>query len=158
MNSKDFDWNKNIKECLEKTFYCCLGTFGDEGVWTNPVYFAYDNDLNFYFISNPRSRHMQNIIENETLSISIYDTKHSPSEPHKGIQLKGDCYMVDEEDIAKVFNIYFSRAEKGNAKAEDYLNDSEWRFCKVEPTEIWYFDTEFFGEERKQVPDKFNLN
>lgn len=58
MNKSNFEWKKYLLECMKSTDYCCIATVDEKGVWSNPVYFAWDDKFNFYFISQMGSRHM----------------------------------------------------------------------------------------------------
>lgn len=60
---KTFDWKKYVTECLDSTCFCTFATRDENGVWANPVYFAYDNKFNIYYISPPNARHMKNTRE-----------------------------------------------------------------------------------------------
>lgn len=53
----NFAWKKYIDEALNTTDYCSIATVDEKGVWSNPVYFAWDKGYNFYFISQMTSRH-----------------------------------------------------------------------------------------------------
>lgn len=73
MTTEDFDWKKHLLDCLQSTDYCSVATVDKEsGVWVNPVYFAWDDEFNFYFISLMKSRHMQNITKDSRVSLAIY--------------------------------------------------------------------------------------
>lgn len=143
---------------MESTYYCALGTNDQKGVWVNPVYFAYDSNYNFYFISQPQSRHMKNMLENPQVSLAIYSTAQHTQGDVAGIQLAGKARILsDEADVKKAYDTYYGRkypaARKHPEKNEDhYMNNPEWQFVEVVPTKMYYFDTRFFGETRQEVP------
>jgi len=143
---------------LEATFYCALGTYGKDGVWVNPVYFAYDEQYNFYFISQPESRHMKNMAENAEVSLAIYSTAQDAQGDVVGIQLSGKaCILSEEADVKKAYDVYYGRkypdTRKHPEKDEDpYINNPEWQFVEVAPIKMYYFDTKFFDETRQEVP------
>jgi general stress protein 26 len=150
---KDFDWKKHLAECISSTDYCCIATTDKKTVWANPVYFAWDSNLNIYFISQLHSRHMQNIKKNSQVAVSIYKTEQKGNV--KGIQLEGKATILsDQKQIEKAFDIYYGRAGKGPDVA-GYINNPTWLFVKIIPEKTYYFDTRFFGEERQEVPKKF---
>ena len=155
---KNFDWKKYIGECLESTYYCALGTNGKEGVWVNPVYFAYDDKYNFYFISQPASRHMQSMAKNPQVSLAIYSTAQDTQGHVAGIQLAGEArILTDEAQVKHAYDVYYGRkypsTRKHPEKDEDpYINNPEWQFVEVVPIKMYYFDTRFFGETRQEVP------
>lgn len=96
MKGNDFDLNKYLKACLESTTFCSIATVDPKGVWVNPVFFAYDKDLNLYFISQMHSRHMQNIVNNKRVAVSIYKTEQK--DDICGTYLEGEAEaMVDSK-------------------------------------------------------------
>lgn len=151
MNNKKFNWKKYLKECLESTNYCCIATVDPKGVWANPVYFAYDEKFNLYFISQMDSRHMQNLKKDPRISVAIYKTEQKGDV--LGIQLQGNAKIIldDEKEIQHAFDMYYGRAGKG-PDVQNYINNPTWLYVKITPEHIYYFDTRFFGEERQEVP------
>ena len=138
---------------MRSTDYCSLATVDDKGVWSNPVYFAWDEKFNLYFISQMHSRHMQNIKKNSRIAVSIYKTEQKGNV--FGIQLEGDAKIIyedgDKEEIRKAYDTYYCRAGHG-PDAQVYINNPTWLYVKIVPEHIYYFDTRFFGEERQEVP------
>ncbi|MBP9718868.1 MAG: pyridoxamine 5'-phosphate oxidase family protein [Candidatus Levybacteria bacterium] len=151
MKESKFDWRKYIEEALSATEYCSLATVDEKGVWSNPVYFAWDEKYNLYFISQMHSRHMQNIKRNNRIAVSIYKTEQKGDV--LGIQLEGRAEILTgkKEAMKKAFDIYFARAGKGKDQ-EEYMTNPTWHFVKITPEHIYYFDTNFFEEERQEVP------
>ena len=144
--------------CMNSTEFCCLATLGDNGVWSNPVYFAWDEDFNLYFISQPPSRHMKNLEKDPRIAVSIYNTKQSTFDDVVGIQLEGRAnILIDKAEIDKARAAYYGRKYPDTARnpkqGEDaYLDNPAWQFVKIIPEYIYYFDTRFFDEERQEVP------
>lgn len=138
---------------MESTNYCCIATVDKKGVWANPVYFAWDNKFNLYFISQMRSRHMQNLTKNPTISVAIYKTEQKGDV--LGIQLEGNAKIIldDKEEIRHAFDTYYGRAGKG-PDVQGYMNNPTWLYVKIIPEHIYYFDTRFFDEERQEVPKR----
>lgn len=151
MNKDNFAWKKYITECLQSTDYCSIATVDKKGVWSNPVYFAWDEKFNLYFISQMHSRHMQNLKKNRSIAVSIYKTEQKGDVA--GIQLEGSAKILldDKNAIQKAFDTYYGRAGKG-PDVQSYINNPTWYFVKIIPENIYYFDTKYFGEERQTVP------
>ena len=152
-NKEDFDWKKYLLKCIQSTDYCCIATVDEEGVWSNPVYFAWDERFNLYFISQMHSRHMQNLQKNPRIAVSIYKTEQKGDVV--GIQLEGTVKVISESDgkkeIQHAYNVYYGRAGHG-PDVQQYINNPTWLYVKITPKQIYYFDTRFFGEERQTVP------
>lgn len=146
-----FDWKKYLLECMNSTDYCCVATVDDNGVWANPVYFAWDDQFNLYFISQMHSRHMQNLTKKTKIAVSIYKTEQKGDVV--GIQLEGTAKIIldDKKEIQHAFDTYYGRAGKG-PDVQGYMNNPTWIYVKIMPEHIYYFDTRFFDEERQEVP------
>lgn len=148
---KDFNWNKYLKECLESTKYCCIATIDPKGVWANPVYFAYDENFNLYFISQMKSRHMQNLKKDSRISVSIYKTEQKGDVVGTYIEGKAKIILDDKEEIQKAFDVYYGRAGKG-PDVQGYIDNPTWIYVKIVPEIIYYLDTKILGEDRQEVP------
>lgn len=152
MKSKKFNWKKYIDEALKSTNFCSIATVDKKGVWSNPVFFAWDKNYKFYFISQMSSRHMQNIKSNPAVAVSIYKTEQK--DDIVGIQLEGKAKILsrnDKDEIKIAYDTYYGRAGFG-PDMQEYLNNSSWIYVKITPENIYYFDTRFFREERQTVP------
>src|SRR5262249_49111362 len=138
-----FDWASNIKETLESTFYCSLATYGEDGTWVNPLYFAYDGDFNLYFISMGDSRHMRNIGNGAPVAVAIYATDQPPGKDVRGIQLAGWAELIKDADVEAACDIYYSRpgaaeAVGGRPDAEQHRGaQATWKFVKVSVEEMY---------------------
>lgn len=150
---KNFNWRKHLLECMKSTDYCCIATVDTKSVWSNPVYFAWDDEFNLYFISQMRSRHMQNLSKNPKIAVSIYKTEQKGNVV--GIQLEGTAKILSEDDdkkeIQHAYDTYYGRAGRG-PDVEGYINKPIWLYVKITPEQIFYFDTRFFEEEKQEVP------
>ena len=147
-------WKKLIFECLNSTEYCSVATVDSNGVWSNPVYFAWDQYYNFYFLSQPQVRHMENIRKDGRVSLSIYSTKQE-GDFVKGIQMEGVAHVIENDDPDDEFfyaqKTYYARTGDDKDGGMIVMNN-EWSFVKIVPQKIYYFNNEIFGEERQEVP------
>ena len=150
------EWKKRIIECLNSTEFLALSTCRNGRTWTCPVFFAYDEKFNFYFISQPGSKHMQNILVNGEISVAIYSTNQSAAGDVFGVQFSGKAVMLPDSEVEKAFQIYYARSPKAavmkDNKPEKYKGSKvAWKFVKIIPSEIHIFDTKSF-RRRKKVP------
>jgi general stress protein 26 len=147
---KDIDWKKLLSDCMEATDYCSIATVDKKGVWSNPVYFAWDVDWSLYFISQMPSRHMQNIKNDNRVAVSIYKTEQKGDVI--GIQIEGTAQILENiEEKSKANKVYYSR--KGSLEQnEPFIDDPEWLFVKITPESMYYFNSKIFGETRQIVP------
>lgn len=145
-----FNWKKYINEALQATDYCCIATVDEKGVWSNPVYFAWDEKYNLYFISQMHSRHMKNLIKSPRVAVSIYKTEQKGDVI--GIQLEGKAYILKkQEDKQKAHKVYYGRVGSLDQN-EPFKDNPKWWFVKITPEDIYYFDSKIFDEERQSVP------
>jgi uncharacterized protein YhbP (UPF0306 family) len=155
------DWTVALKAALDATSYMALATVGPAGPWNNAVYFSYDSYLNLYFISEPQSRHMQNITSSADVALAIFSTQQPSEGDVLGLQVRGRAEILAGRDVVAAHHIYYARspAIPGISSAlTDYLStDAPWKFVKVMPTEIGLFDTEHFGGQRQTVPKGVTL-
>ena len=157
---KNFDWNKHIKEALDRTEFMALSTVGEDGSWVCPLQFSYDEKLTLYFKSMPNSKHMQNIRGNPETSVAIFSTTRLPDRNVTGIQLKGKATILHmREDVKVAAKYHYSRSKPNidyTQRIDEHLDeDAVWNFVKFVPDEAWYFDTRFFDEEshgRQKIP------
>lgn len=157
MASRNFDWKKYVPEALQRTNFLSLSTHDEGGSWTCPVYFAYDPNLDLYFISQPKSRHMRNIQTNGSISAAIYSTEQSPDGDIIGLQLSGKAVLVPDHEVERAYGIYFARrfptAGKSDKPPAVHMGKgAEWKFVRIIPVELYYFDTRHFDEARRAVP------
>ncbi len=155
---QNFDWNKEIKEGLDRTEFMALSTLGNDGSWTCPVQFGYSEKLILYFVSMPRSKHSQNILRDNKVSVAIFKTERFPGPKGDvlGLQLKGMAeHLISRRDVEEAARCYYGRSPRKidyKTKVDEHLRENaEWNFYRIIPTELWCFDSRFFGEERRKV-------
>jgi len=154
---KTFDWKKYITECLNSTAFCTVATREENGVWANPVYFAYDDKFNIYYISQPSSRHMINTKKDGRCTLTIFSTNFTPDGDVWGVYIEGKAVIVPDNEVEEAYKVYFKRRfpEKGQSENPPEFHKGDkaaWKFVKVKPIHIHYFDTRFFDEVRQEVP------
>ncbi len=157
IDEKDFDWKKYVIDCFKSTNFCTLATWEKNKVWANPVYFAWDSNINFYFISPPKSRHMLNIRQNPNVALTVYNTQQDPGSDVWGAYVEGEATIVPDIEVESAYHAYYERRFPGVAKSDTPPaahkgENAEWKFVKIKPLHIFYFDTRFFDEIRKEVP------
>jgi len=154
------DWGSYIGQVLITTPFMALATNGGDGLWNNPVHYAYDNSLNIYFMSQPSSRHMKHISSNPNVALAIYTTQQPALGNVRGVQIRGIASVLADKEIETAHRIYYGRSEFASVKAtpENYMGpDAPWRYVRVTPTEIAYFDSERFGMSSQIIPSGVKL-
>lgn len=156
------NWNQKLKEALDRTEFMAVSTSGIDGVWTNPVAFAYNEKIDLFFISMMNTRHTQNILTNQQASAAIFSTNRFDDGEVLGLQLQGTItHLTEKTELKEASEYYFTRGAsndefKTKTSALGDLN-AMWQFFRLTPSELWCFDSRTFGEKRVQV-DLMRIN
>lgn len=128
------DINVRVKEALERTEIMALSTIGDDGSWTTPVQYQYDEKLTFFFTSMMDTKHVANILKDPRVSVAIYSFP-GPKGGNLGLQIKGTAeHLPSQSD-----------------------NSEAWQHFKITPQEIWLFDSRIKREREKVDIAKLRL-
>ena len=131
---------KIILEYLSQNKLMSLATSSDDNPWASTVFFAYDDNLNFYFLTEPGTRKAENIEKNPRVSATINEEWGGGGKV-KGIQLEGEASETEDQGEIKIFL-------KRHHWARDYITGS--KIFKVIPKKIIYLDDEKFGPGGKE--------
>lgn len=127
-----------------------LSTIDSDGFpWTCTVYYAVDDDFNFFFLSEPATKHCKNIHKHRNVSASIADTNQKLRHMKIGITMQGKA-----EQVKGILN--FGKAayvwSKANVEVEDmfYPQNLIFRAVKarpyiIKPTLIKFMNEELYG-------------
>ena len=99
----NIDVEKIVREYIDKTVHMSLGTSRDNKPWVCEVHFAYDENLNLYFVSMPNTRHCQEIAANPYVAGNIIK-QHDLTESPNGIYFEGTAEVManpSQEDIKR---------------------------------------------------------
>ena len=120
-----------------------LATCKDNIPWASTVLFAYDNDLNFYFLTKPSTRKAEYLLSNQKVAAAINEYVNKIGYI-VGIQLEGTAEMIDKSKNTKEWQIFRSRFDW----AHDYWHESG--LFKITPQKIVYLDDEKFGRTGRE--------
>lgn len=98
MNSKKLA--KLARKIIKTNIYLTLAT-GIKRPWASPVYYCFDHDFNFYFISQLSSRHIKNILQNPRVGFAIFDS-HQKEGTGNGVQGEGRVVFLKKKDQIKL--------------------------------------------------------
>jgi uncharacterized protein YhbP (UPF0306 family) len=75
---------------LRSSELCSMATVAEDRTpHINTAYFAFDEELRLYFLSNPASLHCQNVARRPAMAVAVFDTRQPWGTPGKGLQLFG---------------------------------------------------------------------
>lgn len=141
----DFNSQK-AKQIIDNNLYLTLATCNDKlQPWAAPLYYAYDSDYNFYFISASNSLHAQHIKLNAKVSMAIFDS-HALAGTGDGVQIEGVAYPAKVMELPHIIFTYFRRRfpdeiDRWKTKQpSQFMGKNLFWFYKVVPTHIFTLD------------------
>jgi len=103
---------------------------------------------------------MKHISANPNVALAIYTTQQPALGNVRGVQIRGLATIVPDKEVEVIHRVYYSRSESAgvNSTPSNYQGaNAPWRFVRVVPTEIAYFDSEYFGMSSQIVPPGVKL-
>jgi uncharacterized protein YhbP (UPF0306 family) len=95
---------------LDASTLCAIATVSPGGrAHVNTVYFAYTQDFEIVWISEPRATHSKNLRSNRTASVAVFDSHQTWGGDDRGIQLFGSCAQVAGAAAAHAKRTYARR-------------------------------------------------
>lgn len=132
-----------------------LATVGQEGPWAAAVFFANDDDFTLYFLSDPATRHGQDLAGNPQVAATIHED-YPDWRLIRGIQLIGKAELVANPlELAQAWRLYLAKfpfvrefLRSPGEFLESYASKmGKVRFYKLIPGKIWFMDNErHFGK------------
>lgn len=130
---------KRAREIISKILYITIATSDRNGQpWNSPLYSAFDENYNFYWVSWRENQHSKNIKENNKIFIVIYDST-VPEGTGEGIYVQAKAYELnDEKEIENALEFLDGRINKtGHHKAFQFQDNMPRRVYKAVPEKIW---------------------
>lgn len=129
---------EKAKKIISNILYITLATSArDCEPWNTPVYSAYDEKYNFYWVSSPQSRHSKNIKENGKVAIVIYNSS-DPEGAGEGVYVQAKaCELTDASEIERALKLLYERKNKPVKPVADFVGDSPRRVYKAVPEKFW---------------------
>lgn len=133
-----------------------LATFGDQGVWVSPLYYA--NDIfSLFFLSSPTTRHSQNIETNPRVAATIYEDNEDWKEI-KGIQIEGEAKLISGSNQLNVIARYTAKfpfiAKQSPLEIKQAMDNICW--YSLTPTHLFFIDNSIRLGHRTEVCLKSN--
>ncbi|HZT08333.1 MAG TPA: pyridoxamine 5'-phosphate oxidase family protein [Chloroflexota bacterium] len=137
-----------------------LATVGADGVWATTVFYA-SRDFTLYFLSEPKTRHAQNVAANPSVAATINED-YRDWRQIKGIQMAGTCAEITgKRELAQALAAYVKKYPfvaqflspgqllRGMQVAGRAL---DVRLYRIAPTRILYLDNERGFSNRREIP------
>ena len=159
---------KNAIKMLQDHHTVTISTTDEKSVWSATVFYVSDENLNLFFLSSAKSRHIQNIQKNPYVSATIYKDQKD-WEKIKGIQMSGMVIELEGTERKQAIDMYLKKYQFLDRAINNPLNDDEEKigskfasipFFKLKPSFIRIIDNQVsFGhkEEIKEIEGSWGL-
>lgn len=129
-----------IRAYLPQVIHLSLATCRNNKPWVCEVHFAYDDDLNLYFVSTPARRHSQEIAANPNVAGNIV-TQHDLGEAVRGVYFEGAAkQLADADENGPVFKLYDQRFDKGAWLKQEFQSATGHRLYQITVSNFYLFD------------------
>jgi uncharacterized protein YhbP (UPF0306 family) len=146
------DIEKVVREYIDKTVHMSLATVSDNAPWVCEVHFAYDDNLNLYWMSLASRRHSQEIVKNPNVAGNIID-KYPLGAPATGVYFEGRAELLEPGEAQNTaFECMKQRLSVKDEAVEDAKDPNKYQFYKV-TVKNWYV----FGKFDTPTGQKYKL-
>src|SRR5579859_5206212 len=114
---------ERAKRILDANRYMILATSHEEKPWSTPVFYAHDENYNFYWYSRKDTRHSVTIKDNKSVSASIFGVGNKD----EGFGVYAE---VSRDELEEALATYMYKAATNDKERiqlttkEDFLGDS----------------------------------
>lgn len=144
-----------VRRILEANLLCSIATTSEDGApHINNAYYAYDDNLNLYFLSHPDSTHARNICRSGKAAVAVCDGRQPWGQTQAGLQLEGRGKPAagDAQDCARRryggrFLLYTEFVEKRLTEAGLKPAFFELQFYVFRPASVKILAETDFGDE-----------
>jgi uncharacterized protein YhbP (UPF0306 family) len=135
------------RKIVDSNIYMTLAT-SDDVSWAAPVYYAVDDEYNFYFISRLNTVHSENIFKNGKVSFAIFDSRQKEGSGN-GVQGYGTARLISNSEIDQALEWYKSKFLP--MKPDTFKSPNPYRFFKLEPKQFYILDPDAKVDKRVEV-------
>lgn len=141
----------SIMEIVRSNELCSLATVTpDEKAHNATAFYAFDRSLNFYILTPPETDHGQNLAENNSIALTVFDSHQEWTDDKQGLQVFGTAEKLEDRGkVAEALELYTERfpAVEQFASSPGDVEQLDSRFYRVKPKRIKLFDEPNFGTE-----------
>jgi uncharacterized protein YhbP (UPF0306 family) len=147
----DDELEKIVREYIEQIIHMSLGTSADGKPWVCEVHFAYDDDLNLYFLSAKDRRHSQEIEQNPNVAGNIV-TQHHKRQKVRGVYFEGTAQRLENMDESSIaYKTYVERLGGWDGMLAEISNDGDAAIYKISVDSFYVFDSYEKGRGKFQL-------
>ena len=152
----------NLIEMLKEHHTVTISTRDEASVWSATVFYVSDSNLNLFFLSAHKSKHIQHINMIPEVSATVYKDQKD-WEKIKGIQMSGIVKELNGQDREDAISQYLVKYKYLNRVINEPLNQDEEKigsqfasipFFKLKPNFIRIIDNQVAFGHREQIEKK----
>lgn len=153
MADKSLDIEQTIREYLPQVIHMSLATTAGNKPWVCEVHYAYDDELNLYFVSSVERRHSEEIRSNHHVAGNIV-TQHFLNQKVRGVYFEGTAKQLEDlEEMQHAYKTYTKRYAGSPQLAQVAQAKGNARFYKVTVSDFYVLDGYV-----SDPPQKFHLS
>lgn len=142
--------NEIAKKIIKNNIYLTLAT-SDGDPWAAPLFYAVDNEFNFYFISQMDCVHVKHILKNHKVAFAIFDSHQKEGEGN-GVQGSGEAFLMKDNELDTAFKWY--QTTYVPMKKESFSGKAPYRFFKLVTEKFYVLDPDADVDKRVEVKIK----
>lgn len=139
---------EKAKKLIEELRYLTLATTNKVMIpWSAPLFFAHDNDYNFYWRCSRKTVHSTDIEENNNVAFTIYNST-LPKTNVYGVYVRAKAQALsDEKEVENALKLIMKKEKKPLPPVEEYMPGAPKGVYKAVPIAVWINDLEGKGED-----------
>jgi len=135
-----FDTEKTIREYLPQVIHMSLATSRDNKPRVFQVHYAFDDELNLYFVSATTSQHSEDIRQNPMVAGNIV-TQHFLNQKVRGVYFEGRAEELNDADAAEqALSAYSARYTDNPQLVKVAKAEGSARFYKITVHDYYVLD------------------
>lgn len=142
------DLKKLVKDYLAEKEVMQLATVNDGKPRLCSVHYAFDDELNLYWVSSRNSRHSHDVRNNKNTAVAIL----IDSDKRKCVHLEGEAFELEGDETRKADEVYSQKfgISKGRLEAALKVKKDNPAYYVFKPTQITLIDPVTFPTDPKQ--------
>lgn len=132
---------EKARRIIADNIYMTIATASPNGEpWISPVFFAYDDAYNLYWVSERASRHSGLIRDNDRVAIVIFDSR-APEGESDGVYFEAHAQeLEDKKELEHAIAVLGERVTVDEFRVEgahEVTGDGVWRIYKAVPEKTY---------------------
>jgi nitroimidazol reductase NimA-like FMN-containing flavoprotein (pyridoxamine 5'-phosphate oxidase superfamily) len=132
--------SRKARQLIKVTHHMTIATADVSGKpWSSPVFFVYDRQFTFYWVSFIGAVHSVNIRVRPQVAITLLGGP--PDHEGDGVYIDGEAFELDDEsEVEQAIQVLWTRPQESKFTVDspaDVLGDAAWRVYKAVPKEVY---------------------